>query len=72
MTDATVDACPECDQAGHFYSYSNGGVRCEDCGATFDEPVQRPPRTRPDEGYTDDGLPANCAVKDQLRELRGD
>jgi hypothetical protein len=45
-------------------------VRCEDCGATFDEPVQRPPRTRPDEGYTDDGLPANCAVKDDIRALR--
>jgi len=56
MTDKTniVPACPECDN-GHLYHRKEGRgsplqdadaeYRCNECGATFDDPVQRDTHT---------------------------
>ncbi|MBX0346600.1 hypothetical protein [Haloarcula pellucida] len=54
--DGTVLACPDCDSTGIRSMVQNGyGVdadhdhdyRCRHCGATFDEPVERPTKNTP-------------------------
>lgn len=75
----TVRACPECDSTalgprtgrpGGPTSNGPGAYRCNRCGATFDDPVDREPHDP--QAETGDGLPVGLdpEVKAQIRALK--
>lgn len=73
-----VYACPECDDAADVFRIEakaktpdEPDYKCINCGARFDEPTVREPKSA-NAPYTDDGLPHNISddMAERIRELR--